>query len=628
MGLTSALGSALSGLRVTQSQVELISQNIANADSVGYTRRKLNVVQQLTGASTTGVRSQGIQRQLDTLVQKQLRLETAGAAFTDVRAGYAQQIDQLYGTPGQAGSLDSLVNNFTSALQALTANPSDFSARSQVLSHAQGLASQLNGLTGDIQRLRANAEAEIGSGVQQINTLLSNIAAIDKKLFSNGVANANSPALLDERDTAINALSQLVDLSVVPQANGRLNIFTSGGLQLYGAQPVVLSFDARPAIGANSLFTSNSIDRGVGSIRVGSPGGPGVDIIASRLFGSGSIAAQVEARDKTLVEAQNQLDELAAGLAAALGDRNPAIPVTTGLNAGFDVELNDPGAPGNLALKAGNTLTFEVKTPTGPRRIQLIGTDGAAPNPLPIDYTEGGATIIRYDRSGGIAGVQGAVAAALGAGFTVSLTGTTLRVVDAGGGNGVINARASFSTTDTFGQGAELPLFSDGATGTIITGTLDTPNPQKRGLAGRLSVNPAVLADASKLVNFGGPVTPTPQGDSTRPRLLLDRLTNSQRGFAIGAGIGEPGIGFRSTVVEFARRVVEDQGAKASNALNVDQGQKLVLRSVEARFSETSGVSIDQELSDLVEVQNAYAANARVVSAVKDLLDTLLRIGA
>jgi flagellar hook-associated protein 1 len=208
--------------------------------------------------------------------------------------------------------------------------------------------------------------------------------------------------------------------------------------------------------------------------------------------------------------------------------------------------------------------------------------------------------------------------------------GNVLRVVDAGGGNTVTGTRASFSTSGLTGEGAELSMFVDLGGGNIpYTGSLDGLNPQKRGLAGRIGVNANLVADTSKLVVYNTtPGSVTPQGDSTRPRLLLDRLTNAQRSFSAGSGIGDASNGFRSSVTQFARRVVEDQGANASQAINIDEGQKLVLRSVEARFSETSGVSIDQEMSDLVQIQNAYAANARVVGAVKELFDTLLRIGA
>jgi flagellar hook-associated protein 1 FlgK len=629
MGMTSALNTALSGLRVTQSQMDVVSSNIANADSVGYTRRRAEIVQLVSGERTSGVIATGVQRQLDVLLQRQLRIENAGAAYADVRAGYARQIDQMFGAPGQPGSLDSAVNSFAAALQSLSANPGDITARNIVLSGAQGLASTLNGLTADIQALREEAEARIGQGVARVNDALQRIADIDSKITSNGAVLSSNAALLDERDRAVAELSALVDIRVTQQANGKVNIFTTGGLQLYSGEPTSLSFDERSALPANALFTANPADRGVGTIRLNGAGGVGVDVIAGGFFRSGAIAAEVEMRDKVLVEAQAQIDDLAAALASALGDRSPVTPYTNGVNAGVEIDLEDPAAPGTLAMKAGNGMTIEVRTPTGIARVQLIATDGAAPNPIPAENGEGGATIVRYDRAGGIAGVQAAVAGALGGGFTVTMVGNTLRVVDAGGGNAVLGARAAFSTTALVNQGPELQLFVDNAgIASTYTGTLDTFNPQRRGFAGRIGVNGAVLADPSLLVAYSGPPQPaTLAGDATRPTLLLDRLTNAQRGFSVASGISDASNGTRASVAEFARRVVENQGAKAEAAINTDEGQKLVLRAVEARFSETAGVSIDQEMADLVEIQNAYAANARVVGAVKELFDVLLRIG-
>ncbi|MGL5114293.1 MAG: flagellar hook-associated protein FlgK [Beijerinckiaceae bacterium] len=637
MGLTSAMGSALSGLRVTQSQMEVVSQNIANIDSVGYTRRQANVVERSAQNRSTGAMVTGIQRQFDGLVQKQLRTETAGAAYTDVRARYAGQLDQMFGKPGAAGGLDGQMNTFVGSLQALSTNPSNPTARSQVLSQAQSLAGMINGLSEDVQRLRSESEIRIADGVQRVNGILARIEAASGKLSSNGNVFAGNPALLDERDGAIQELSAFMDVRVVEAQAGQLNIYTTSGVQLFGSgRAASLSFDSRAPLNANSLYNSDPLARTVGSIRVNGIGGAGIDLTEGGLLRSGSLAAELDMRDRVLVQAQAQLDNLAAGLASSLGDRSPVSTTTNGVNAGFDIELDEPQTIGALAMKAGNSLTVEVNTPTGLRRVQVIATDGAAPNPLPTEFGEGGAQIVRFDRAGGFAGLQAAVAGALGAGFTVSLqpvaplnVRTALRIVDAGGGNSVAAARAGFSTTSLVGQGAEMPLFVDAGTGQPYTGTQDTPFPQVRGFASRITINGSVLSDPSRLVVFDTtPVTGTQQGDVTRPRLLLDRLTSATRGFQAGTGIGGSANGFRSTVTDFSRRIVEFQGSQATEALNVDEGQKLVLRSVEARFSETSGVSIDQEMSNLVEIQNAYAANARVVSAVKELFDVLLRIGA
>jgi flagellar hook-associated protein 1 len=631
MGLFGALNNSLSGLRVTQSQMEVVSNNVANIDSVGYTRRSLNLVQQVAGNNTNGVRIAGIERQLDTIVQKQLRLETAGAAYTSVKSGYAAQLDRLFGTPGQPGSLDSDVNNFATSLQSLTTNPSDFSARAQVIQSAQALVGNLNSASNDIQAMRQQAESEIALGVRQVNEALARIADADSRLASNGGISQSSPALMDERDQAIADLAALVDIRVVGQSDSsRINIFTTSGLQLFSGTATGFTFDERASIGPNSLFTADTATRGVGTIRFNGINGGGVDVIAGKLFRSGELGALIEMRDKVLVEAQAQLDDLAAGLASALGDRNPTTPAVSGANSGFDVALADPLAPGNLAMKAGNSLSIEVNTPTGVRRIQVIATDGPAPTPIPASLGEGGATIVRYDRSGGFAGLQSAVSAALGPGFTATLQpGNVLRVVDAGGSNSVTSVRAGFSVSGLTGEGPALPLFVTGSSSSsIYTGSLDSTNPQIRGFAGRIGVNGAVVSDNSRLVVYDTtPGSVTPQGDNTRPKLLLDQLTNATRGFSVASGIGGSTRGINTSVAAFARRVVEDQGAKATNAINTDKGQQVVLNTVQAKFSEVSGVTIDQEMADLVQIQNAYAANARVVSAVSELFDNLLRIG-
>ncbi|MGL4241041.1 MAG: flagellar hook-associated protein FlgK, partial [Beijerinckiaceae bacterium] len=401
MGMSGALNSALSGLRVTQAQMDIVSSNIANADSVGYTRRRQDLVQQLSGDRTTGVRTSGVTRQLDLLLQRQLRVESAGAAYTDVIARYAQQMDQIFGQPGSPGALDTTLNGFTTALQSLTANPADFSARGVVMSQAQALASSLNTLSADIQAMREDAESRIAQGVRRANDALARIADIDARVSSNGSILSNNAALLDERDRAIAELAALVDIRVLSQADGKVNIFTNAGLQLYGGEPASLSFDERSVIPPTATFTANPAERGVGTIRLSGLGGAGIDVIAGGFFRSGELAAEIEMRDKVLVEAQAQIDDLAASLAAALGDRSPVTSYTTGANAGFDINLDDPAAPGTLAMKAGNTMTIEVNTPTGPRRFQFIATDGGAPNPIPAGLGEGGATVVRYDRAGG-----------------------------------------------------------------------------------------------------------------------------------------------------------------------------------------------------------------------------------
>ena len=183
----------------------------------------------------------------------------------------------------------------------------------------------------------------------------------------------------------------------------------------------------------------------------------------------------------------------------------------------------------------------------------------------------------------------------------------------------------AITNTGLVGSGPELALFFDGGSpASPFTGSFQNGS-QKAGLAGRLIVNPGVVADPSRLVVYStSPLTPS--GDSTRPALLLERLTQGIQSFSPGSGIGGATSPFTGTVTAFARRLVDTQAETAASAARLDEGQKIVQASIDARYGQASGVSVDQELSQLVQIQNAYSANARIMSAVRDMLDVLLRI--
>ena len=124
------------------------------------TSRK-TVNQVATAGNNTGisVRISAIQRELDTYVQRQLRVENSGASYADTRAQMYQQLQDIYGQPGSANTLETVYNNFTNALQALSTSPDDPAARSSVISTAQLLTQQLNQTSDSIQGLARRRRA-------------------------------------------------------------------------------------------------------------------------------------------------------------------------------------------------------------------------------------------------------------------------------------------------------------------------------------------------------------------------------------------------------------------------------------------------------------------------------------
>ena len=620
MSLTQALNSALSGLQVTQANIAMVAANVANADTPGYTRKVVNQI--ATGANTSiGVRVSDIQREIDLYVQRQLRIENAGASYAETRADMYSQLQNLYGQPGSNTSLESVYNNFTSALQALSTSPDDPGARSAVISSAQLLTQQLNQMSGNVQALRSNAELGIADAVNKANDAMSQIAALNQQIAASTPGDSATATLMDQRDSYIDQLSKLMDINVVQGDRGQVGIFTNSGIQLVGAQAGQLSFDAVGTITPASQWSANPSQRGVGTITLIPPDGAPVDLIQDHAIRSGTIAAYLQMRDQDLVQAQNQLDALAAGMASALSDKTTAgTPVSPSPQSGFDFAVGGLSAGNKITINYTDTLT------NTPHTMTLVRVDD--PSALPLSNTATAAandTVFGIDFSGGMGSVITQINAALtGTGMTASNPGgTTLEILDDGAANPVdVNSVSATSTVTALAGGtAELPLFTDGSS--PYTGAITARGSESIGLAQRIAVNPAIAADPSSLVVFQ---PGTAAGDSTRPDFIYQQLTGASLTFSPNTGIGTTAAPFTGSLTTYLRQVISQQGEAATSANNLKQGQDVVLNALQQRFNDTSGVNIDQEMSNLLTLQNSYAANARVLSAVKDMFDALINM--
>ena len=620
MGLSTSLNTAVGGLAANQIGIGVVSQNVANAGRAGYVRREVSTVEGYDGAST---RMTAVQRLLDRVVQHQLWQETSSAAYTSTRAGSMSQVDKLFGAPGSANALDSVYNKFTSALQALQNDPGNYSLRSGVVDAASLLATRLNGLSSGVQALRQEAESGIASAVKQTNELLNSLTTVNARIT--GAPNdAGVAELKDQRDRIVAEIAQYIDIKTSENAQGSLSIVTTSGYQIFDGRPAVtLAFDERANVGATSQWNADPALRNVGTVTLRDGNGGAIDAIANNLFRSGSIAANIELRDKTLNQAQAQLDELAAQMSSALSDRNiKGTAATAGAATGFDVDMT--------GLQPGNKLTLEYKvTPGGAvRKFTFVRVESGAALPLPAGSGgDANNTVVGIDFSGGPASVAAQIQAAVGGGFTVSNTGSVLRIVDDGaaGTRDVVGLTAQPTATSVAGGSAEFPFFVDAGKGNApFTGSYDNGS-QTVGFAGRIAINPALVADRSGLVVFN--TTPaTAQGDATRPKLMLDRLTNSQRDFTRVTGLDGQTATSSLSISTFVQRVVSSQGQAVESAKRLDEGQQIALAAVQSRFQATSQVNVDQEMSTLIELQAAYAANARIISTVKEMMDVLLRV--
>ncbi len=622
MSLTQALNAATAGLQVTQQGLSVIAGNVANAQTPGYVRKTLDQLETAAGTSIS-VRTGAIQRQLDQLIQTQLRTQTSGSSFADKLSSLYQQLQDVYGTPGSATGLDTLFNGFTSALQSLASNPSSFSTQSTAVNAAQVLAQQLNAMTNQVQALRGSAEQGIAADVQSANNALQQIANINQQVQSTNSTDAASAALLDQRDQYIDQLSKLMDVRVVQGDDNQVFVYTSSGTQLVGAgqNPAQLSFNAQGAVTADTLWNADPTKSGVGTISLVLPGGGTSDLIATGAIQSGEIAAYLQMRDSILPQAQNQLDAFAAQMSQSLSDVTTAgTAVTSGALNGFSVDT--------AGLQSGNKISLTYTDNSNVQhKVTIVRVDDPSVLPLPQDTTpDPNDQVVGVNFSAGMASVVNQLNTALGgAGLQFSNpAGTTLQVLNTVANTATVNTFSTTATTTSLTSGnSQLPLFVDGTN--VYSGAINATGPELRGFAGRISVNSALLADPSKLVTYSlAPLTAS--GDPTRPTFLYNQMTNGAALFPPATGVGSTSSPFNGTLSSFISQVMSQQGQAADNASNLKQGQDVVVNALQQRMNTASGVNIDQEMTNLLTLQNTYAANARVFSTIQQMYQSLLQM--
>lgn len=620
MGLTNILKTSNSGLSVTQASIDVVARNIANAGTDGYTRKVASQDNVVSGQQGLGARISGITREVNQYVQQQLFIEDSRLAYSQEISNYLNQIDTLFGSPGASNALDTRVNEFTQAFQDLSTQPESQAARLAAVNQAEALAGQLRNLTDGVQSLRQLTEDSLAEGVNELNNLLKGLEEINGQIATASAAGVEIADLKDQRDLLINRVSEYIEVEVSETPAGTAVLYSKSGNVLVDNEAVQFSFDQNGSVNANALYNSDESLRNVGTVILTGTNGYELDLIENGILETGRLGALIELRDEILPQAQQQLDDLAHGLALSLTNNTvTGTAATVGAATGFDLDISN--------VQRGNVISLEYTDNAGPttHNISIVRVDDASVLPLDDSVTSNpNDTVIGVDFSAGEAAVAAALDAALGANITVSLPSAgTLRIVDDGAANNTdINAlSASVSNTSVQGQGLGFPLFVDTGNNQPYTGAVDGGY-QKTGFAGRIVVNGAIKDDPTLLVQYEAT---TPIGDNARPLDLLDRIERSSVEFGGENGIGSEANPFTGSVVAFAKNIISFQTSQSARAdLNLT-AQEAVTTSLREKYESDTGVNVDQELADLIALQQAFAANARVIAVTGELMDVLLQ---
>jgi flagellar hook-associated protein 1 FlgK len=316
-----ALGAQSYGLGVT-------GQNISNVNTPGYVRREAQLETRALGTATTGsVAVTGLRRATDVYIEQRdytARGNLAAASEHDRQLGSIEALFNDISGTGLGSSLDALFGSFS----ALAANPSDPTAREQVLGAAQSFSDRVNVTAEALAQTKTDLLKQAQATVEQINARAADISTLNRRIQQAEAQGEDAADLKDQRNKLLLDLSELVDIRTIGDGAGNLVIQAAGSTLVDGGEARQLGID----------LDSNGELRLL-SLRDGAP-----DTEITRFLTGGKLAGIKEARDVDVFDVENKLDQLVFDVANAINAQHA-------LGFGLD------GASGRNLFDVGGTVT-------------------------------------------------------------------------------------------------------------------------------------------------------------------------------------------------------------------------------------------------------------------------------
>lgn len=305
--LTLALRTAQSGLLSNQEALNSVSNNIANVNTPGYSRKIVNMEQRVVSGTGAGVQVSAVVRQVNEGLMKSLRLEISTLNAYDARDPYYQRLQEMFGKPEDNTSLSHTMTSFINSIETLAVNPSSTMEQSEVMRKGKDVTDLLQSMSATIQELRLQTDADIASATTRVGELLNSIHTLNNKLIANQAIQSDVTDLRDQRDQALDELSGLLDVRYYYRSDGDVVVFTEGGRTLVDNSPATLTHLQASAINATTTHAEGDLN----GIYVGTVASEN-DITTE--IRNGKLKGLIDLRDTILTNIQSQLDEFSGKL--------------------------------------------------------------------------------------------------------------------------------------------------------------------------------------------------------------------------------------------------------------------------------------------------------------------------
>ena len=614
-------------LLANQLALQTTGNNIANANTVGYSRQTA-VMSQVPGQYTgsgyigKGVEVSSIERAHSDFLTTQATQAASVSSMDSTRANQLSSLEDIF--TGGASGLGASVTDMLNSLSDVASTPTDITARNVVLTRADEMGARFRDAQSRLDDLQQGVKSQLGNAVTTINSLATRVAALNQQIARAQGGGQAPNDLLDQRDQAMRDLNQQVQTTTVAADDGTMSVFI-------GSQPLVLGSSAAPL----SLTTGADGTQALALTR-----GNASSTIPGETLGGGAVAGLLRFQNTDLAEARNLLGRMATTITSAVNAQH---------KLGVDLDGN---AGGNFFQPIAVPDAVPATANTGNATVGATVTDPSAlaASSYQLNFGAGGSLQVTRLSDGKISNFAGplpvqvdGLTIAVGAGTANAGDSFTLKPYAAAAGQvataitspralaaaNPIEARAGTSNTGNVTVSALAPAKADAnMTGTVTltfnaAGTFD--------VSGTGTGNPTGVAyTAGQPISFNGwnltlKGTPKP-GDTITVQAATPGYSNLNAGNATALlGLRDATVFDGAPLSDGYASLMATIGVRSQSAQYAAGISNSIATNLETSRTSVAGVNLDEEAANLLKYQQAYQASAKMIQIAQSIFDTLLQ---
>jgi len=594
-GIGMVLNIATTALNAQQYGLGVTGQNIANVNTEGYSRQNPVLVAKqpiMYGGLLMGrgVDTESVSRSSDQLIENQLMQEKSNMLSSSEMEKYMQVLEGYF-NEDSGNSISAMLADFWNGWYDISNNPSGASERISLYEQSTLLAEQFNALSTNLIEIDADLTGAVDSGVEAINKIIREIAQINDQIVGMEVNNVAND-LRDKRNTLVSELNEYMDVKAFEQSNGSLTIVGAKGCTLVLGNS---SYDLEMG-GANG-------DR----VTWQDSSGNYIDI--TNYLSDGKLGGWLDMRDEILAKYKLDLDALAKEVIWSVNQQHSQ---GVGLE-GFSSVTGNYTVTDPLSAIASSGLPYQDKVDDSGKTFKIwlfdadgdpydsdIITAGLQGNPITITVTSGMTTNELVTAINNETGVQ----ASLDSQNRLNISINTLEIPGLGSlafSDDNSNILAAFGI-NTF--------FTGSSSGDM--GINDTIGLNKNFIAAAQVGSDGTIAEGDN--NNALAITDLRSASMSISLWTCDRINGNTQG------------SINSTLEDYYHSMVGSIGITSASVSRDRSFGEMMVNELSTIRDSISAVSLDEEMTNLIKFQHAYAAAAKLIGVSDEMLNTLLEL--